>query len=379
MKKNLLKLSLFIIIGLAAMPLKLLAQTGTADGTYNFSGTFGAINSGGTGFRTLGDKLIVSNATDVAGTQLYSTNSTLGGTVTTVIKAEGGTVCKKFTLKTMSISAYGSTRTLAAFTITVKDQAGTQLGSHSLVGTYALTTAITPLQTFLPGWPTNGYNNVSEISITAQYSGSAQTDLNFETLALANISAASVLPLTLVAFTGKESADGVALQWTTANEVNTAGFDIERSVNGGSFATLGSVPSQTVSNYRYTDNSVAGGSIYLYRLKMRDKDGRYTYSAIISITYSAKIATGYSVFPNPATGSYLYVKPATGNNANIQIAVVDMTGRTWYTGKRTAGSMSNGRFDIPVTKLPVGPYVLTISDSNGQLLQTTKFTVADHN
>lgn len=184
----------------------------------------------------------------------------------------------------------------------------------------------------------------------------------------------SVLPLTLVSFTGKETADAMILKWTTANEVNTDGFDVERSVNGGSFVTQGSIASNNMQAYSYTDTKITPGSVYVYRLKMRDRDGKYTYSATISFTYAASAATGFSVYPNPAVGANLYVKPLS-IITNVQLAVVDMNGRMWYTGNVSAGSMSNGRFEIPVKQLPAGSYVLRISDKNGNRLQVTKFAV----
>ena len=74
------------------------AQSGTSDGTYNFS-ALGAENSGGTGFRKQGDKFKVSNIFTQDRTTMYANDATPGATETVVIKAEGGTKNKTFTLR----------------------------------------------------------------------------------------------------------------------------------------------------------------------------------------------------------------------------------------------------------------------------------------
>lgn len=190
-------------------------------------------------------------------------------------------------------------------------------------------------------------------------------------------SSSSILPLKLVSFTAKEVTDGITLQWTTSDEVNTAAFDIERAAHGGNFVTINSVPAGTNGNYSYTDNGAVAGWSYFYRLKMRDKDGQSTYSPTISIKYQAKATTGYSVYPNPLTGPYLYIKPATASNEPVKIEVADFAGRTWYSHSFTSRELSNGRYEILVKQLPAGSYVVRISDKNGNSLQVTKFIVSD--
>ncbi|MBB3069112.1 hypothetical protein FHS14_002102, partial [Paenibacillus baekrokdamisoli] len=172
--------------------------SGTGDGTYDFAGSLGATDSNGPGFRTLGNKWGVSNAVALSGTQLYSTNSTLGGSVTTILRAEGGAVNKTFTFKDLGISAYNSTRTLAVFTVVLKDITDTQIGTaKTLSSNYALTTSITQMSTILNGGTPYNIDNVASITITAQYLTSAQTDLNFENITVANISALDITAPTL--------------------------------------------------------------------------------------------------------------------------------------------------------------------------------------
>jgi hypothetical protein len=62
-----------------------------------------------------------------------------------------------------------------------------------------------------------------------------------------------------------ESNDKTAftLSWKD-REVHEDGYEIQRSVNGGSFSLLAT--GLAIDSYSYTDNSIAYGSIYNYRI-----------------------------------------------------------------------------------------------------------------
>ncbi|MCW3118293.1 MAG: gliding motility-related protein [Chitinophagaceae bacterium] len=181
----------------------------------------------------------------------------------------------------------------------------------------------------------------------------------------------TTLPLTLVSFSGKATGNGVSLQWETEDEINTDGFDIERSTTSNNFTAVGTVPSKPGSgDYSYTDQQVEAGKNYLYRLKMRDKDGRYTYSSTLAILAKASgNMDNFLVFPNPVTSTTLFVQPVNTLEKNILLTVADLNGKTYYTKNIP---VSNGRIEIPVQTLAAGIYILKISNSK-KILQVTKF------
>jgi hypothetical protein len=213
---------------------------------------------------------------------------------------------------------------------------------------------------------------VSAATGVGPYSTSLSNVTTFSPFGVGNTN--SALPLRLLSFTGKEVPAGISLQWATANEINTAGFDVERSVDGSGFVAIGNVPSQAGNRYAFVDDNMGAGAQYFYRLKMRDRDGSFTYSSVLSFTVSSRTSGKFLVYPNPATGDYLYIQP-TGSNTAAQVAIVDMNGRSCYSTKLTANTITNGRLQIPVNQLPAGVYVLKISDKNGENIQVTKFTV----
>ena len=128
----------------------------------------------------------------------------------------------------------------------------------------------------------------------------------------------STLPLTLISFSARKTEkDKVVLNWSTANEVNTQEFLIERSPNGSVFERTGTVPAvgRNGNNYGYTDLIVSNGSAYFYRLKMLDKDGKFRYSNIVRINSKSNMEN-LSVYPNPAT-DYITVTSAMHQYAVI--------------------------------------------------------------
>jgi PQQ-dependent dehydrogenase (s-GDH family) len=84
---------------------------------------------------------------------------------------------------------------------------------------------------------------------------------SFSTFYFAN-SSLTTLPVRLLSFTGSLiNNNATLLTWVTGNEVNTANFEIERSIDGNSYDKIGTVAasgtSSSETNYSYTDNDVA--------------------------------------------------------------------------------------------------------------------------
>ncbi len=113
----------------------------------------------------------------------------------------------------------------------------------------------------------------------------------------------SPLPLQLLSFNSSVSGKSIDLKWTTTDEQNVSHFDIQRSLNGSNFVSIGDVKAninRINGQYQYNDNDVISGQKYFYRLKMVDFDEKYQYSNIISESISAENAN-FRVYPNPVS------------------------------------------------------------------------------
>jgi hypothetical protein len=107
------------------------------------------------------------------------------------------------------------------------------------------------------------------------------------------------LPLNLIFFTGSKQNNDALLQWKTANETGVSKFEVQRSNDGQTFATIGTVAAGG-SLYSLTDaNTFSSRTVAFYRLKSIDVDARFTWSNIIKLSKQASAAV--TVYPNPVS------------------------------------------------------------------------------
>lgn len=138
----------------------------------------------------------------------------------------------------------------------------------------------------------------------------------------------NVLPVKLTSFTGKVLQYGNSLTWITASELNNAGFEIERSMDGENFEQIafvkGNGTTALANKYEYIDY---GASNAYYRLKQVDYDGQFDYSSVIKV--GEDIALQVAVSPNPFTDMI----NVTSNELIESIEVMDVTGKVYFTTK----------------------------------------------
>jgi hypothetical protein len=171
------------------------------------------------------------------------------------------------------------------------------------------------------------------------------------------------LPLVLGEFTATKVNQHGLLQWTTYQEVNTDKFIVERSADGMNYTTIGSVAasenSTTVKKYQFTDEQLAQGINY-YRIKLLDKDGKYTYSPVRKINYTDADFT-VSIKPNPVTKGIAYIT-TSANCTRIELR--DATGRLVKTA--TASGMQH---QLHVEHVARGMYFVTVVTDSGNKVE----------
>ena len=139
----------------------------------------------------------------------------------------------------------------------------------------------------------------------------------------------AVLPVTLMRFTARQTASGHLLSWTTTDEVNNKGFNVETSTDPtptGRWRTLGFVAPQPLKGaLRHYDflNTVPASvtQIVYYRLRQVDFDGTEVLSKVVSL--SSDKSGKLTLYPNPVA-QVLNISGDT--NGTFQI--MDLLGRT---------------------------------------------------
>jgi chondroitin AC lyase len=165
----------------------------------------------------------------------------------------------------------------------------------------------------------------------------------------------SVVPLHLISFTGSVLQDGKnQLQWKTSNEDNVDYYSIERSDNGNGFSNLlrQKAVGKGDNNYQIFDETPLSGFNY-YRLKMFDKDGRYTYSNIIRLKNNSTVS--FSIFPNPAKSNLTVTHPAGDQNSYIRLSQTD--GKILLTQRISVGTLQS---TLNISALTPGIYFITV-------------------
>jgi hypothetical protein len=120
------------------------------------------------------------------------------------------------------------------------------------------------------------------------------------------------LPVTLTSFTARlTNTHTILLNWQTASEKNNARFEIQRSTDSAIFKTIANIngagTTQTISNYRFEDDSIpATGSLY-YRLRQVDIKGKASLSQVVQVILKPA-PRALAVYPTIASGSYVNVE-----------------------------------------------------------------------
>lgn len=168
------------------------------------------------------------------------------------------------------------------------------------------------------------------------------------------------LPLNFINVSAtQKAATQVQVNWQTANEINVQQFVIERSSNGSSFSTIGSVTAVVSGNYAYTDNSISTTATQLYyRIKAVDKDGSLSYSQVVRVQLGASIVR-FSVYPNPVKDQLqIQLLSATQHRATIQIT--DVQGKTiWQQVVQL--QVGNNFVSLATSSFAKGSYILTLT------------------
>ncbi|MDO1448126.1 T9SS type A sorting domain-containing protein [Rhodocytophaga aerolata] len=178
------------------------------------------------------------------------------------------------------------------------------------------------------------------------------------------------LPVNLLNFNVTYTSPDIQISWQTATETESGYFALERSVDAILFEEIhrqaAAGTSNSIQSYRYTDRK-EGSHTYYYRLKMVDKNGKFTYSSIQTIDVTDKRIL--QINPVPARrGEYLEVTYSPGNTPSpIQISLWDTKGYTWLQGNYLSYPASGIKLDT--THLPPGIYILQVADTQEVITQ----------
>lgn len=213
----------------------------------------------------------------------------------------------------------------------------------------------------------NDYTNYSALF----FGGSAtNSPLGYSGYSFTQLNGVS-LPVNFTSFDAQCYQKGAMLTWSTATEQNSDRFEVQRSLNGLDWSTIGSVKAAGNSNgnrsYQYLD--LTGGA-YLYRLRQVDIDGRFVTTDIKRTNCKAG-EFNVALYPVPAK-DVLNVVIKSDKSIRTDLLIVDMAGKI-VNRIPTQINSGNNTINLNVRGLAAGQYLLSSSDASLEL--NNKFTI----
>jgi hypothetical protein len=172
------------------------------------------------------------------------------------------------------------------------------------------------------------------------------------------------LPVTGLQFTARRiNDDKVQLNWKTIQEMNNAGFHIERRTeNENVFVAVNFVKSKAPNGnstlpmqYEAVDLNNFKGVSY-YRLKQTDTDGNFTYSVISTVKGNAGKSIALKAWPIPSRGDFSVVVEGIDRET---LQLFDATGKLVRQMPVTNGTQQK------INGLSPGTYIIRLAGQKG--------------
>jgi hypothetical protein len=213
--------------------------------------------------------------------------------------------------------------------------------------------------------------NESNTLLTAADTGMYYVKAVFNNFGKFGIQNSITLPIELLQFSAELSSGlskEVNLKWKHTNENLIKQFNIERSVDGQNYDSIGvvnSIQEKGTHYYSFDDIEPKYGISY-YRLKLIRIDETFEYSEQQKIENILDIP--FSIYPNPVTNYLTVIHPTAKQESSMQIISVD--------GKRVLNLFvddEDTKRSLDISNLNPGVYILIFkNDSQNHVLKFLK-------
>jgi hypothetical protein len=181
-----------------------------------------------------------------------------------------------------------------------------------------------------------------------------------------------ITPVTLVNFNGVAQPNYNELKWVTEQEQNLLQYELERSADGVTYTRIATVAARnqtTQSVYNFLDHTAPFESYY--RLRMRDRDGSFTYSSIVFIRRPYGKAE-FNVMGNPFQNT-IVLKYKLPRDQKISVNLFNSAGALMRK-EEYAATAGLGMYTInDLERLAKGIYMLKVeSGTETQIIKLLK-------
>jgi Secretion system C-terminal sorting domain len=182
------------------------------------------------------------------------------------------------------------------------------------------------------------------------------------------------LPVQFINISARQKGSGISVEWSTAQEINSSSFVVEKSANGNSgwsdVATITAAGnSSVVKNYNAFDPRPFKGNNF-YRIRQVDKDGNFTYTKTVNVSWNLN-TTGITVITNPFRNT-LTIDISSPADQMISARLVDITGKQVALEKWSLASGTSRKEISKSASLQHGIYILSVTNAGGEILYNNK-------
>lgn len=186
----------------------------------------------------------------------------------------------------------------------------------------------------------------------------------------------SPLPVSLVSFSGTNTASGIQLKWVTASEINNDYFTLEKSMDGRNYGFLAKIPGAGNSNnklyYQWIDRENNSSPVY-YRLSQTDYDGKMEYfrPLVIRVKRSDQPASrNLTLSPNPFNTTFS-MEIISNEEQSAELQLYGLDGKLISNKVYALQQGNNTLFYTDNGQLPDGIYIAVVKTS-GQEIKSGK-------
>lgn len=177
----------------------------------------------------------------------------------------------------------------------------------------------------------------------------------------------TALPVTLTNFEVTKEENSASITWNTTSETNTDYFEVQKSADARNWKVIGRIEaagksSQSIT-YSLIDPTPFKGQ-NLYRLKMVDLDGTFSFSRIKSAVFD-NVASDF-IYPNPVSDR-IFISSDPEKVVSVQL--INLSGKVvWKESKLSSAGASlrhleSGLYAVKITKtdgrVQIGKLILT--------------------
>jgi hypothetical protein len=182
----------------------------------------------------------------------------------------------------------------------------------------------------------------------------------------------STLPVTLGKVKASRQDKGIEVEWEAMTETNVEKYEVEKSVDLRAFdkvfTTAAKPVTATGNTYNWLDNNATDGNNF-YRIKMTDKTGTTSYSAVVSVNMKNS-KSSVTVYPNPITGNTIGLQLTGIPEGQYKVDISNLSGQNVSRSILQHGGASGTQIITLKQKLPAGKYLLQLANDQTSITKT---------